>query len=402
MVCTRKARMSSVKSCVVGVAAGLAALGSVGAVAQSSVTLRVDKEMQAVQTPLTAGQAGIAYRQTGANASALDIYTKGFLFCANVSSGNVVQSASTLTIHHEDQEFTPPHPWSFPSVTDVTTFSYTGALLSVVSGESVTCLSTSDKGATASGLTEGVFENGYDSQTEENFPHLVNWIPPAGFDWFHPDWSEVPVDPCTSTRNQPARVEEDVACAAVTGARPDQEGTVRSPVMWTAFDGVSFTYLFRLDARFGAAQPGQATQMQIPQSVNGTDGTSPDALQAQIFDAYDSAFLSDQGQYCVLADLPATLSSSTCAQSNAINGHLKYSFSIAAPPADPTGYRSYYMVVTRTLGQSNHQSNDTPAVAVSVLLEGALVTEGGDKFSGDNIVFGFMPTSSGFPWMHGQ
>jgi hypothetical protein len=28
--------------------------------------------------------------------------------------------------------------------------------------------------------------------------------------------------------------------------------------------------------------------------------------------------------------------------------------------------------------------------------------DAGDGFVGDDVVFGFMPTSSGFPWMGGQ
>jgi len=36
------------------------------------------------------------------------------------------------------------------------------------------------------------------------------------------------------------------------------------------------------------------------------------------------------------------------------------------------------------------------------LLETSVVTEGGDKFRGDDTAFGFLPTSTGFPWMSGQ
>jgi hypothetical protein len=38
-------------------------------------------------------------------------------------------------------------------------------------------------------------------------------------------------------------------------------------------------------------------------------------------------------------------------------------------------------------------------------MDPVLVAEGGDKFSGDDVLFGFMPNGqgpSGFPWMNAQ
>ena len=38
---------------------------------------------------------------------------------------------------------------------------------------------------------------------------------------------------------------------------------------------------------------------------------------------------------------------------------------------------------------------------MALLTEASAVAEGGDRFRGDDVVFGFLP-SQGFPWMGGQ
>jgi hypothetical protein len=58
--------------------------------------------------------------------------------------------------------------------------------------------------------------------------------------------------------------------------------------------------------------------------------------------------------------------------------------------------------VVNRLVQGSHSTVLTPVVTGTVLIEPAVAIEGGDKFSGDNVVFGFMPNSTGFPWMTGQ
>lgn len=397
--------MSSVKMWVVGVAAGVAACGSVGAIAQDAPTFVVSRQSQTVQTPGTAGQSGISYVQTGGATSALKVYTDGFLFCGN--PGNSVTSAATLVIAHEDQTLSPPHPWTFPTATDAPVVEYTDGTLSINARfpTSLTCLGTTDSGAVASGLTEGVFDNGYDSATETNYNHLVNWIPPRAFDWSNPDWTQVPVAACESTENQPAKIIEDVACSAVTGVRADTGGgAVRASSMWTSTDGVSFTYLFRVDARLGPQAPNGQTLFQIP-ALDSPDGENVASIVIQ--DAYEGGdaghvgYLSNIGQYCTLTELPSVLNSSVCGESTTLTGPLKISVPVGAPPSGSGVNQAFYVAVTRSV-QGGHPSLTTPVVAASVLMERSVTTEGGDKFSGDDVIFGFMPTSTGFPWMSGQ
>ena len=171
-----------------------------------------------MQTPTTPGETGISYLQTGSSSSALKVYTQGFLFCGNVGDGGSSSGSSlVLTAAHEDQAFTPTaHAWKFGAA-NAGTFAYTGSQLSVTPASNLSCLSTSNDGAVASGLYEGIFDNGYDSSAETNFRHLVNLNPATGFNWSAPDWTQVPADACGADAYQQARVPEDTACAAVTG-----------------------------------------------------------------------------------------------------------------------------------------------------------------------------------------
>lgn len=391
--------MSLVNKWVVGACAVVAASTSVVALGQAQ--FRVDRQSQPVQTPATPGDSGISYSQTGATASSLRVYTDGFMFCGN--PGTSVVSLATLTMAHEDDEFSPAHPWTFPPVTDLQNFAYNGGALVANPGGSTSlmCLSTRVDGSIASATREGIFDSGYDSATESNYDHLVNWTPQEPFDWTDPDWTLVPLNPCVSSPSQPARVVEDVACAAVTGVRSSQDGPVRAPTIWTSTDGVSFTYLFRVDWRTGPQAPTVQQDMLLPEADSGIEGSS-DGLSVVVSDAYDSAFLSSQGgQSCTLATLPQVLNSSVCANPAPLNGPYVLKTTVAAPPVGQ-GYSSFYVVITRPLGQSNHALLATPAVAASTLIERAVADEGGDKFVGDNVVFGFIPQSQGFPWMSGQ
>ncbi len=197
---------------------------------------------------------------------------------------------------------------------------------------------------------------------------------------------------------------EDVACAAVTGVRPTADGARRAGTVWTATDGTNFTYVVRFDARFGAQEPNGAVQMQIPDggdSINaGTDAS------ITIRDAFDGTYLDSTGggQYCLLTELPTTLNSAVCAGASptALNGKpLDKSYSVGLPPGG-TPVRSFYVAVTRPI-VGGHASATTPVVAFATLVEGAVVHEGGDKFSGDNIAFGFQPSAgAGFSWMKEQ
>lgn len=407
--------MSPVKLFTGSVLAG--ALASVLAIpiaaAQAGTSLRVNGETQTVQAPTQSGAVGISYSTpAGGLTSALKVYTDGFLFCANISSNTVVTTPVSLTLAYEDQSFSPSpaHAWAFPTETDVQTVGFTGGVLSVNYGATgsllttLTCYGTDANGVVRSGLTDGIFDSGLESATVTNYTHLVNWspIPSMGFDWNAPDWTLVPTDPCISTTSQPASVVEDAACAAVSGVRPSTTA-VRAGTVWTATDAGNFTYLFRVDARLGAQTTQAPVQFRLPTAAVPQAPADSNAETFVVSDAYDSAFLTGAGEYCFLATLPAALNSGVCSGSttHTLTGPLSYAFPLTPPPVG-TGLATFYVAVKRTIGQSTHANLTTPVVGVSILVDPALVAEGGDKFSGDDVAFGFMPGSTGFPWMIGQ
>lgn len=394
--------MSSVKKWMVGLTAGAAVVGSVSAVAESPV-LSIDRQSQTVQTP-SSPKVGFSYVPAGGgNSSELAVYTEGFLFCGNPGGGN--QTMANLIVKHQDHVLNPPAEWLFSKATDLPGIIYTGGVLAINSSQetSLTCLGTEVNGAVTSGLREGIFDNGYDSATGGNYSHLVNWVPQSNFDWTSPDWTEVPQDPCYSTSNDPAVVDEDVACAALTGVRvPSGGSAVRAGTIWTANDFVSFTYLFRVDARFGPQPPSGPTHMALPQQA----AESPNAgsqVALTVYDAFDSTYLNTSGQACLLTQPPATLTSNVCNGQSPVtlqDGLLKLPVTVGQPPLAQVS-SSFYVAVTRPLRSgAGHGSNTTPVVGAAILVEGAVAREGGDKFTGDNIAFGFQPAvNSGFPWM---
>lgn len=409
--------MSSIKWWVAGMWAGAVACGSSGAVAQTATpTLVVSQQVQDVQTPGTAGQAGISYvADQGGDAAVLKVYTQGFLFCGN--PGENYDSPATLLIAHEDQSFANPHPWTFSNITDAPVVSYSGGTLKInpVTPTSLTCLGTGISGSTTTALSEGIFDNSFDSATEENYNHLVNWIPPQGFDWFDPDWSEVPSDACDLSPNQSPQVSEDVDCAAVTGVSSNDNEPVRAPVMWTAADNTNFTftYLFRVDLRAGAQVNGMSTVFQAPTSAEPMGDVNPAFPNVVIQDAFEGGdagqigYLGSSAHYCTLNAFPTVpLSSAVCSGqgvgiSDDVDGTLNLRITAGALPVGSGVDQAFYVAVTRPI-VGNHPNLTTPIVAATVLTERGIVDEGGDRFTGDNIVFGFMPNSQGFPWMYGQ
>ena len=100
------------------------AVSSVAVAQTAPLSLVVNHEIQTVQTPTLAGAAGISY--AGGSPSPLKVYTDGFLFCANPSPSPVISTPAYFVPAHEDQSFTPAHPWAFTTVTDVATVSYNG------------------------------------------------------------------------------------------------------------------------------------------------------------------------------------------------------------------------------------------------------------------------------------
>lgn len=394
--------MSSVKSWVACLTAGVAACGSAGALAQSVPTLVIGRQSQPIQTT-TSVPSGLVYQTTGTQTSTLSAYTEGFLFCDNIG---IEPSAVTLALGHEDQSFNPAHPWAQPSALALN-FAYSGGNFVInptLDTSTLVCHSLSKAGEMAAGLTDGIFDNGYDSRTETNYNHLVNWNPTSGFDWNAPDWSEVPADACSWTAYEQAKAPEDVGCAALLGVRPGPE---RAPIMWTATNGITFTYVFRVDTRFGTPPIGEQSVLELP-FLNSTDELDGSAarMQVRVRDAYDSTFLSDaSATYCSFTNLPATLDSNVCATAGVSaaplpNGFLDVSFAVGQQLPDQVA-QSFYVAVNRHVVGA-HANVVTPTVAAMIFVDPAVTPEGADKFSGDDVVFGFMPTSNGFPWMSGQ
>jgi hypothetical protein len=396
----------SVNKWVVGVCAGVAACGSLGAAAQSA-TLSVGKQSQLVQASVPSG-SGISYVQTGSSQSVLQVYTAGYLLCSNV--GQYPINSLSFSIAHED--LTLGHAWTTQILGDVYTFKYNSGSLAVIpatpatgGGDTLTCIGTASDGSVPSGLSEGIFDNGYDSSTQTNYSHLVNWIPPRSFSWLAPDWTQVPTDPCNPTAQQPGIVDETTACAAATGVRPsDAASGVRAATAWTATDGINFTYVARIDARFGPQQPGVAPGFDPSIFSEGNPAGTSTSANFRVIDSFDADYLQSSGDgstYCLLTQLPSSLATDACGSSaHSLTGNLSVPIPLGLPPIGLPA-TSFYVVVTRPIIGS-HQSTATPVVALSILTENPVLEEGGDAFSGDDIVFGFMPTSTGFPWMTGQ
>jgi hypothetical protein len=75
-------------------------------------------------------------------------------------------------------------------------------------------------------------------------------------------------------------------------------------------------------------------------------------------------------------------------------------FIVGVPPLNIEQVSFYMAFVRPIIGAPPPVSE--PAVAVSVHVEPSVLAEGGDEFKGDDITFGFLPASPGFPWMTGQ
>jgi hypothetical protein len=402
--------MSSVKQFAFVLLAGTL---SSAAVAQSSVQLTVGKEQQIVQTPTQSSAGGISYAQTGAATSTLNVYTKGFLFCGNVSANDIFASPVTFTLAHEDQSFAPApaHPWSFNPGTDVLSFAYTnaGLVVNTAADTSLFCRGTDALGQVGTGSSEGIFDDGLDSATERNYRHLVNWNPGDRFTWTAPDWSLVPQDGCDTLAG--AQLNEDVACAAVSGVRASP--TVRAGTMWTATDGVNFTYLFRLDGRAGPQTPNRQVIFQVPQKIDDVSDVDPLHPAFDIVDAFEGGddghvgYLSGAegtGQWCFLTELPSALTSTVCNghQPTSLDGKpLSQKVTMGTPPVGSGVTQSFYVAFTRPVA-GGHPNASTPVVGAAVIVDPDIVAVGGDLFRGDDIVYGFLPGSAGFPWMVGQ
>jgi hypothetical protein len=385
---------------VARISAGLA-VSAFFASTSFAATLVVNRE-----SPLDiAGDPGFTYLVNGDSGS-LNVATAGFLFCANiVTQGQQIQTPVTVIPQHGS--------WRLPIAQDVLGVSYNASQLSVNRAQQSTlvCHSAGAQGEMASGLTDGIFRNAYESKTREQFPNLINWIPSQGFDWNNPNWSVVPTDPCSPSIDQPAAVDETVTCAAVSGQRSaGASATMRAPTLWTGSDASNFFYVAKVDARYGAQTgvPGVASMPVLGEAPAGTG-----SAQLTIVDAYNSGvvgvgggYLSDDGTWCILSQFPTVLSLAMCngaPSSGPLNGTLGSNFpgfSVGVPPLGQQQVSFYIAFMRRIIGAP--PAVNEPAVAVSIMVEPSVLAEGGDEFKGDDITFGFLPASPGFPWMTGQ
>ena len=133
----------------------------------------------------------------------------------------------------------------------------------------------------------------------------------------------------------------------------------------------------------------------------------------RLADAYDAGvvgvgggYLGDTGTWCVLNSFPTSLASTMCngaTSTGALNGPLGDGFPglvVGIPPFGAQEFTFYIAFIRPIVGPP--PSINEPAVAVSIMVEPSVTAEGGDAFKGDDVVFGFLPASTGFPWMSGQ
>jgi hypothetical protein len=403
---TRSPEMPAIKLFAVSAAGGLAVSVFLTPAISSAATLVVNRE-QPVQISTS---PGFNYQVQGGNGS-LTVDTEGWLFCANVPQLDAGASSILVVPQHGS--------WRMPSAQDVNTVNYSSGALYVNRSDQSTlvCHGVGSQGETNSPFTEGLLRNSFESKTIEQYANLVNWVSPAGFNWaLASNWTQVPTDPCDPSANQPAQVSEPTLCAAATGVRPGAVGgTVRAATAWTAApDALHFYYVVRIDARYGAQG-----EFNVPPVVPMSDGAQPDdagTIAVNLVDAYSrggadgaNGYLSDNGQWCVLADLPQSLSANICSNatmSGTLNGPLgtdadhALSLRLAPPPVGAPAVSFYAVFIRQIVGPP--PAPGEPAVAVTVLSEPSAVAEGGDRFRGDDVVFGFLPGQNGFPWMSGQ
>ena len=354
---------------------------------------------------------GFTYTTGGASAT-LSVATTGFMACANIAEEGQTMVTNINMVPQHGQ-------WRFPAAVDVRSVGYGSGTLAIGRGaqgtinSALTCHTAGAEGEILEPLSDGLFAGGFDAKMVEQFSNLVNWIPGQGFSWSNPDWSQVPSDPCTPSVDQPARATEDVSCGSAVGAKPNASTTERSPTLWTATDGINFFYVVRIDARWGAAVGGlQDSGTVLPSTTRQPD--SPNSVEYKIVESYSrgvvgvgGGYLGDAGQWCVLAALPSALNGSVCngaPLSGTLNGpfvsaYADNNFGIVVGGIGSSRV-SFYMAFIRPVVGSPPSINE-PAVEVSMLIDPTVGSVGGDRFKGDDSAFGFMPTSLGFPWMHG-
>jgi hypothetical protein len=401
--------MPAFKTSAVRILAGLAASALFAPVICAAAQVKVNDEAPLdLQSP-----PGFTYTNGGSSAT-LSVATNGFMACANVAAEGQSMVTNINVVPQHGQ-------WRFPGAIDIRSVGYGSGTLSIgrnaqgTIGSALACHASGAEGEILEPLSDGLMQSGFDSKMVEQFTNLVNWVPGQGFSWSAPDWTQVPTDPCTPSASQPARAAEDVSCGAAVGALPAAAGaSVRAPTIWTATDSVNFYYVVRVDARWGLPTGGiQDTGPVLPdttrqpQTLNATEYKLVEAYSRGVV-GVGGGYLGDTGQWCVLGSLPTTLTASVCANapsSGTLNGPFVSAYAannfpivVGAPPS--SSRLSFYMAFIRPIVGAPPPVNE-PAVEISMLIDPTVGSVGGDRFKGDDVAFGFLPVSLGFPWMHG-
>ncbi|MBA8889867.1 hypothetical protein FHW12_004114 [Dokdonella fugitiva] len=351
----------------------------------------------------------------GGASSVLDVTTEGYAICANV--GQSVATPVSMQAHHPR--------WTMPIANDVRNVSYTGGVLRVNKGigafspeGSLGCQVRGAKGELSSpfsGFGDGLFRDSWEGFASVQFGNLVNWLAVDGFSWSTPDWRVVPNDSCTWDMDPNApQTAENSLCAAAAGVRPVAGGSQndarygdRAPTMWTATTTSNFIYLARIDARFGAQSGAPNSHFPIGTPQRPDQGQSS-SVDVAIRDAYDSNYLSANGTYCLLRQLPAVLDDNVCS-----GGDVYYAQGLVDQD-NPGGFVNeriplvagfntaaslYVAVVRQKLAGGTSAASCQPYAAIAAISDpGVARNENGDEFIGDDVVFGFRNADS-FEWM---
>ena len=409
--------MSLIERVSGGVLGVMVATASFVQAAHAQVSFTINDQAPLSVLPSAKVPAGMSFATTTLG-TLLSVNTDGFLFCANVyypyPQSPSPQTAITLAPGHIT--------WTLPTAFDLQSIAYTGGGLNVnrpLGGPSLetslTCQTRGPNGEITSPFSafgDGIFRDNYERGVQ--FASMLNWTPPStGFDWYTAaDWAQAPTDSCTfdANSNKPQTVESSL-CSAASGVRPIAPGSLnnpsygdRAPTMWTSagpVSGSSFVYLARIDTRFGL-QTG-APNSHFPSASGPQTQALGSSVDVAVRDGYDSAILGDSGQYCFLRALPTTgFNAGVCTDPAAyfigtVNGSLSETISVDSfTPA-----KSFYVAVIRQFKVTPPSvMSPMPIAAIAVLPDPAVArAEAGDAFTGDDIVFGFMPSSPGFPWM---
>lgn len=401
--------IEKISGCVLGT---MVAAASFGQVAHAQVSLTINDEAPLSVLPSANVPAGMSFATTTLG-TLLSVNTDGFLFCANVyylDSPNP-QKAVTLVPGHTT--------WTLPTAFDLQSIAYTDGALNVnlpLGGPaletSLTCRTRGPNGEFASPFSsfgDGIFRDDYERGRQ--LANMFNWSTSGtNYDWYAANWSQLPTDACSfdgSASDRPS-LDEPTLCAAASGVRAIAGSAPGSfgqhiPTMWTYNTATSFVYLARVDLRVGADTHAPNTHFDPILVQSQQLQTLPNAVTVAVRDGFDARFLAAGGTYCQLNALPTTLTEAVCGNSGKAlpsDGRLSINTGLSlSNPYSPAA--SYYVAVVRAIiGAPPASVATTPVVAMAVLTDPVIVHEdGGNSFTGDDVVFGFMPGAQGFPWM---